>query len=126
MQKSSVSSDMEIDADGNISEPLTLGNAGTEIPNRIGAAVASVLPHTDKDLMELKIMQLKNQVDQKAIPAAEWAKANVPGMSRLNETLTYRERSEPRQPVQMQREFSNPEDEAAYLDRVRQAMRNAK
>ena len=76
---------------------------------------------------ELSIMRARNAVDQRAIPAAAWARQNIPGMETLNHALTYRERiPETRQPIQMEREFSDEESKQRYIEHVRKAMDNAK
>ena len=121
--------DLELDDNGKVITPhpaLTWQNAGTELPNRMGDAMANHLPHLDHTQTELAIMRLRNEIDQKAIPAAAAARQAIPGMETLGRILTYRDRiPQDRQPVQMQREFSNDQEKEAYLERIRQAQRNA-
>lgn len=123
--------DLELDDKGDVVNPgLTWSNAGTELPDRIAQAMAKFIgPQTEQRKMqnELAVLRARNEIDQKAIPLAEAAKQRSPVMAALAHQLTYRDRAEQnRQPIQMQREFSNDQEKEAYLDRVRQAQAKTK
>ncbi len=89
---------------------------------------------------DLKLAQLRNNTEMFAAPKAFWVENNVPGMRYAGEAMRKLDAShrdapevdageldEPavRQPVQMQREFSNDKEKEAYLERIRQAQKNA-
>lgn len=120
--------DLELDDNGKVISPgITLKNAGVIIPERIGKALAPYLPKPEP----LAIPMAKNAADQWAVPKTEWAKNNVPGMQMLAQALSKAQgaqgsrQPEVRQPIQMEREFSNDPDREAYLQRIRQAQENA-
>jgi len=124
--------DLELDDKGQVVRPkLTWNNAAEELIGRAAHRAAQAIgtspdPQKQRAENELQLMRARNEVDQRAIPAAEWAKGHVPGMRLANEALTYRDRvPEPRQPIQMQREFSNDQEKEAYLERIRQAQARA-
>ena len=90
---------------------------------------------TKKDLdNEIAIAKAKQEADKFAIPKAAWAVQNVPGMQTLNKLAFGRRPPEDagemdtpvRQPIQMEREFSNEKDKEAYIERVREALKKAK
>jgi len=84
---------------------------------------------------------LRNKAEMFAAPKAMWMEQNVPGFSTVSKPFRDMERyrstpneprdegeldePSPRQPIQMEREFSNEEDKNAYIERIRQAQKNA-
>ncbi len=144
--------DFEVDEQGNIvppaPEPITWQNAGTELPNRMGDALSKLVGADkvtpDQRLEnELKLTVFRNKARMAAAQALHAAKnmetGPVPGSNLWNNPAfnatekAYKDHEAarnqpdraPREPVQMQREFSNDTEKEAYLDRVRQAMKNA-
>ncbi len=135
--------DIELDENGNVispPEPLTWKNAGTELPNRLGDAMASHLPRANTDQRaqnDLAIMRAKNEAEsfsQRALAAARRVMPTMYSPTRAYDDANSASRGDrpgyagsdvPRQPVQMQREFSNDQEKEAYLQRIRQAQANA-
>ncbi|MDD5374442.1 hypothetical protein [Acidithiobacillus sp.] len=91
-----------------------------------------------KARITLAIMRAKGAIDTWATPKAFWVEHNVPGMGAAANAMrkldeAHRQPAKPvdggeiddRQPIQMQREFSNDQEKEAYLERIRQAQKNA-
>ena len=135
--------DIELDENGNVISPptsLTWKNAGTELPNRLGDAMADHLPRatTDERLKnDLSIMRAKNEAEMFSLRALAAARRVLPNLYAGTKTYDearkasqgdrpgYAGSSAPRQPIQMQREFSNDAEKEAYLQRIKQAQANA-
>lgn len=122
----------------------TLMRAREKLIAATAGAVGKVMPapmsENEKLQNEFKVAKARNYVDQKATPAAFWLENNEPAMHVAAKYIRAANRpggpvedggeiDEPpqaRQPVQMQREFSNDAEKEAYLERIRTAMANAK
>lgn len=145
MQQSSVADDAKSTsppADIELDEPLTLANAGQRIPDAMGNKLADVIGRPSPEqraVNEARLFSARNATDRWALENRENAAAAArliggPGLGNAaiaasnagGEVLAGMDASRnERQPVQMQREFSNDTEKEAYLDRVRKAQQNA-
>lgn len=93
--------DYEMGEDGQLraqpraQEPLSWSNVGERMAN-VGDGITPYSPEKQQAI-QLAIMRARNEIDQKAVPAAHWAKQHIPGMSTLNDALMASERA--RNPV---------------------------
>lgn len=96
----------------------------------------------EKAQFALKVLMAKNKADQFAAPKAAWVRQNIPGMDAVGRVMDAHDRARSgespvdggelddppaeRQPVQMEREFTDPEAKARYVENVRKAQENAR
>lgn len=87
----------------------------------LGSLLADHVPQlseNEKLQNEARIAAARNRVEQFAAPRAAWMEQNVPGARVVGGALRQQEAPAPRQPIQMQREFSNDAERDAYLTRL--------
>jgi hypothetical protein len=127
--------DFEVDEHGNIIPPpppkLTWLNAGTEIPNRLGDAMAPKVTPEQQAQNELATMVAKNKAAMFAQRALQAARRVLPSiyqsqpMKAAERSLSDLDQAHRDPPLRdiggIQREFSSEQEKQAYLDRIRQA-----
>ena len=104
-------------------EPLTLQNAGDRMMQYPSTLVKHATPE-EAQANDLELQKARIKAELFALPKAAWLTQNVPGMQSVAKAFQMQQEKAAgvRQPIQMQREFSNDQEKQAYLDRVKQAL----
>lgn len=122
---------------------MEIARGGASVGMKLQEAPSKLLkPGTDEEKVNrtADLTVLRNKAEMFAAPKAMWLENNIPGYSRVTKPYRDLERyrsmpneprdegeldEPPRQPIQMEREFSNDADRDAYIERIRQAQKNA-